>query len=64
MNCFSRSQLIEYSNQDRGMLLDNVVYYGFEDFGNGPCILNDDAEDYDHNTFPDVNQNNHQDWEK
>ena len=46
------------------MLLDSVVYYGFEDFGNEPFILSDDAEDYDQNDFPDVNQNNDQDEEK
>ena len=36
--------------------LDNVVYYGFEDFGNEPYILSDNAEDYDQNDFPDVKQ--------
>ena len=55
---------MEYSNQDRKKLLDSVVCYRFEDFGNEPYILSDDAEDYDQNDFPDVNQTNHQDQEK
>ena len=55
---------MEYSNQKIRMLLNNIVYNGFEDFGNEPYILYDDVEDYDQNYFPDVNQNNDQDKEK
>ena len=46
------------------MLLDSAVCYEFEDFGNEPYILSDDAEDYDQHDFPDVNQTNDQDQEK
>ena len=55
---------MEYSNQDRRMLLDSAVCYGFEEFGNEPYILSDDAEDYDQHDFPDVIQTKDQDEEK
>ena len=55
---------MEYLNKDRRMLLDRVVYNGFEDFANKPYILSDDAEDYYQNDFLDVNQSNDQDEEK
>ena len=46
------------------MFLFSVVCLELEDFGNEPYILSDDAEDYDQNDSPDVNQTNDQDEEK